>query len=108
MNSSYSSNRPVNNNNEGENDLKLISKIERVGRVSDVPAIKLLGIYSIKTRHLIFSITSNKPNKIARSMYAIKSAKNLLTPDALKSLFYAILSTAILLMVYKSGVVVLE
>ena len=45
MNSSYSSNRPVNNNNEGENDLKLISKIERVGRVSDVPAIKLLGIY---------------------------------------------------------------
>ena len=41
-------------------------------------------------------------------MYAIQSAKNLLTPDALKSLFYAILSTAILLMVYKSGVVVLE
>ena len=60
MNSSYSSNRPVNNNNEGENDLKLISKIERVGRVSDVPAIKLLGIYKDPALNFKYHIKQTK------------------------------------------------
>ena len=79
----------IDNNNEGENDPKLISKIERVGRGSDTPAIKFLGIHIDPALNFQYHIKQIS-NKIARSMYAIQSAKNILTPNALKSLYYAL------------------
>ena len=79
----------INNNNENENLLHLISPIERVFSSSKVPAIKFLGVYIDPKLSFQFHI-KNMCNKISRSLYAIRTAKNFLTCTALKSLYFAL------------------
>ena len=87
---------PVSHSKTGENMKsklhnipKLISEIESVGIGSDFPAIKFLGIYIDLALNFQYHIKQIS-NKIARSMYTIQSVNNMLTPDALKSLYYAL------------------
>ena len=57
----------INNNNDGENYPHLISQTERVGRDSEVPAMKFLSIYIDPALCFNFDIKQIL-NKIARSM----------------------------------------
>ena len=59
------------------------------GWAGTVPAMKFLGIYIDPALCFNFHIKQIS-NKIARSMYAIQSAKNMLTSNALKSLYFAL------------------
>jgi hypothetical protein len=76
-----------------QNDPNLISILERYHdnhENSNCRAYKLLGIYL--DEHLNFNFhTKHLSNKLARSMYCIKQAKTFLTPDALRSLYYALI-----------------
>ena len=85
----------INNNNENENLLHLISPIERVFSSSKVPAIKFLGVYIDPKLSFQFHI-KNMCNKISRSLYAIRTAKNFLTCTALKSLYFALVHSHII------------
>jgi hypothetical protein len=79
----------INNNNEGQNLPELISPIERISATSDVPAIKFLGIFidpSLSFKYHINTINT----KVSKALYFLRSAKNILSEQSLKSLYYAI------------------
>ena len=69
-----------------------ILSLKLKGWAGTVPAMKFLGIYSTYVDPaLCFNFDIKQIlNKIARSMYAIQSAKNMLTSNALKSLYFAL------------------
>jgi hypothetical protein len=78
----------INNNNVGENSLNLIP-IEQITSLSKTPAIKFLGIYldpALSFKFHIQTITA----KVSKSLYFIRSAKNILSEKALKSLYYSL------------------
>ena len=79
----------INNNNEHENDQNLMTEIEQIDTNSKIPAIKFLGVFidpNLSFQYHIKQIC----NKISRSLYAIRTAKNFLSQNALKSLYYAL------------------
>jgi hypothetical protein len=78
----------INNNNVGENSLNLIP-IEQITSLSKTPAIKFLGIFldpALSFKYHIQTITA----KISKALYFIRSAKNILSEKALKSLYYSL------------------
>jgi hypothetical protein len=80
----------VNYNNVGLVNPNLMFNLEKVFSNSDIPAIKFLGIYidqSLSFKYHINFITS----KISKAMYFLRTAKNLLTENSLKSLYYALI-----------------
>jgi Reverse transcriptase (RNA-dependent DNA polymerase) len=79
----------INNNNFGENEPNLKFNIERICNLSEVPAIKFLGV-SLDPKLNFKLHISNIANKISRSLYVIQSAKHVLTPKALKCLYYSL------------------
>ena len=78
------------NNDRDVQDKNLIKNLERITSNSEIPAIKFLGIYIdplLSFKHHISTISS----KLSKSLYFLRSVKNILTPSALKSVYYSIL-----------------
>jgi hypothetical protein len=77
------------NDNVNQSPL-LISKLCRVTTDSNVPAIKFLGIFidpQLNFKYHISTIIS----KVLKSLFFLHSAKNILTFNALKSVYYALI-----------------
>jgi hypothetical protein len=79
----------INSNNEDENLDNLKVKIERVHCNSSEPAVKFLGVYLDPKPNFKYHVTK-MCSKIESSVYAINMAKKILSPSALKSLYFAI------------------
>ena len=78
-------------NNDGSvPDLNLVTNLERITTESDIPAVKFLGIFidpNMNFKYHISSIIS----KVSKSMYFLRSVKNILTEKALKSVYYSLI-----------------
>ena len=63
--------------------------MERVDSNSEVPAMRFLGVYfdpSLNFKYHVKKLLS----KLSRSLYTLRSVKNVLTPKSLKSLYYSL------------------
>lgn len=78
----------LNFNNEDENKPELITKLNCINSKSETPAIKFLGVYLDPELNFKYHIKTIQA-KISKSLYTIKSLKNLLNQNALISLYYA-------------------
>jgi hypothetical protein len=79
----------LNNNNANENFPEKISNVERITVNSDVPAMKFLGVFldpKLNFKHHIKQLSS----KLSRALYILRSVKNVLSPNALKTIYYSI------------------
>ena len=78
-----------NNNDALSPDEKLITNLTRVTADSTVPAIKFLGVFIdplLKFKFQINCIAS----KVSKAMFFLRSAKNLVSAQTLKTIYYAI------------------
>ena len=82
-------------NEPNESDPQLVTPLERYFNEHEKPdcrAYKLLGIYL--DEQLNFNYHTNfLCNKLTRSLFCIRRAKNLLTPQALKTLYHAFIQS---------------
>jgi Reverse transcriptase (RNA-dependent DNA polymerase) len=79
----------MNFNNPTENRIDLIFPLERVDSSSNCAAIRFLGIYFDENLNFKFHI--NKiTSKLSKALFIMRSSKNLLTPRALKSVYYSL------------------
>ena len=77
------------NDFEGPQEPSLITTIERISNNSDIPTVKLLGVYL--DENLNFNYHCSKVcKKISSSLFAINKVKNVLSVNALKKLYFAL------------------
>ena len=79
-----------NNNSVVSPDVNLVNPLTRVTVNSDVPAIKFLGIFIDPLLSFKYHINT-LVSKISKSLYFLRAVQNVLTPQALKSVYYAII-----------------
>jgi hypothetical protein len=79
----------IDNNNENEFTLPKIPR-ERINKTSKTPAIKFLGIFITPALNFQFHI-KHICSKVSKSMFAIRSVKNLLPVASLKTLYYSLI-----------------
>ncbi len=79
----------IDNNNANEMLLHKIP-LERIDKNSDVPTIKLLGIYIDPSLNFQFHI-KHICSKLSKSMFAIRSVKHILPAEVLKTLYYSLI-----------------
>jgi hypothetical protein len=80
-------------NFNNDNDIQspnLITKLERVTSESAVPAIKFLGIFIDPMLNFKYHI-SKIVSKISKSLFYLRSVKNILNFNALKSVYFALI-----------------
>ena len=71
-----------------------IYPVQYVNKNSPIPAIKFLGVYL--DQNLNFKYHINQINsRISKSLFSIRRVKNVLTPVALKSLYYSLIHSHI-------------
>jgi len=68
----------------------LIHKMERVDINSDIPAMRFLGVYFDQNLNFKYHV-EKLLSKLSRSLYTLRCVKNVLTPKALKSLYYSLI-----------------
>ena len=78
------------NNDNAVQSAHLSSSLTRVTSSSVVPAIKFLGIFIDPLLNFKFHIDTII-RKISKSMYFLRSVKHVLTPPALKSIYYSLI-----------------
>ncbi len=81
----------INNNSPGvvHENPNLIHRMERVDVNSKIPALRFLGVFfdpSLNFKYHVQQIMS----KVSRALYILRTVKNMLTPSALKSLYYTL------------------
>jgi hypothetical protein len=79
----------INNNNENENFPEKISRIERITLNSKIPAMKFLGVFFDPKLNFKFHI-KQLSSKLARALYILRSVKNVLSPDALRIIYFSV------------------
>jgi hypothetical protein len=79
----------INNNNVGQNDNQLIHVIQRILPSDNVPAIKYLGVYFDPNLNFKYHIQQLNA-KLSRALFQIRHVKNILSKDALKTLYYSL------------------
>jgi hypothetical protein len=80
----------INNNNIGEvQDPNKITKLHRVTKDDDIPAIKYLGVYFDPELNFKFHI-SQLSKKLSKTLFSLRSVKNLLPEKSLISLYYSL------------------
>ena len=84
-----------NNDINSSPDLTRIFPIERISKMSKVPAFKMLGIYFDENLSFDYHIKQTR-NKVSKSVFYLNRAKNILTGKALKSLYFALIHPHIL------------
>jgi hypothetical protein len=79
----------INNNNVGQNEQSLIHEIKRVLTNDDIAAIKYLGVYF--DPHLNFKFHVQQLSlQLSRSLFQIRRVENILSKDALKTLYFSL------------------
>jgi hypothetical protein len=79
----------INNNNDGQNEQSLIHVIKRVLPADDIPAIKYLGVHFDPNLNFKYHV-QNLSTKLSRALFQIRRVKNILSSDALKTLYYSL------------------
>jgi hypothetical protein len=80
----------INNNNMSQNDPSNIFKLTQVLSSDPVPAIKYLGVFF--DPHLNFKFHINHiSKKISQALFTLKTVKNFLPPQALKTLYFSLI-----------------
>jgi hypothetical protein len=79
----------MNFNNPNENRQDLIFPIERITNQSVIPAIRFLGVYFDENLNFKYHINL-LTTKLSKALFYMRSAKNFITPRALKSVYYAL------------------
>jgi exonuclease III len=67
---------------------QLVKKLDYVNHESDIPAIKFLGVYFDPTLTFKFHIEQLN-TKLSKALFVIKRCKNLLSSEAIRSLYYS-------------------
>jgi len=82
----------INNNSPHvlDENPSLIHKMERVDTNSDIPAMRFLGVYFDQNLNFKYHV-EKLLSKLSRSLYTLRCVKNVLTPKALKSLYYSLI-----------------
>jgi hypothetical protein len=79
----------LNNNNENENLPEKISHVDQITSNSEIPAMKFLGVFL--DPHLNFKYHIKQlSSKLSRALYILRSVKNILSLNALKTIYYSI------------------
>jgi hypothetical protein len=82
----------INNNSpnvEVENP-SLVHKMEQINSLSKIPAMRFLGVFfdpQLSFKYHVELIIS----KVSRALFILRTVKNILTPNALKSLYYSLI-----------------
>jgi hypothetical protein len=79
----------INNNNDDQFDQKNIFQLSQVFPTDQVPAIKYLGVYFDPQLNFKFHI-DYVSKKISQALFTLRSAKNFLPKQALKSLYFSL------------------
>jgi hypothetical protein len=79
----------INNNNTGENDPNRIFKLHRISDIDSVPAIKYLGVYFDENLNFKYHVNYIS-KKLSSALFSLRSVRNLLPPNALKTLYYSL------------------
>jgi hypothetical protein len=78
----------MNSNNGNNADITLIKPITQVLAHSDTPAIKFLGVYIDPQLNFKYHIDTIA-KKLSKSLYFMRSAKNIISLSAMRSVYYA-------------------
>ena len=78
----------IDENENLNHDPSLKKSISFVNHMSDVPAIKFLGVYFDPALNFKYHI-SQIHKKLTKALFILRRAKNVLTPTALKALYYS-------------------
>ena len=80
----------IDNNNEESNivDVNLIHTLSYVNHLSDTPAIRFLGVFFDPGLNFKFHI-SQLNAKLSKALFNLRRCRNLLSTNALKSLYYS-------------------
>ena len=85
----------IDSNNSNEMDPNRIHHISRVKSSDEVPAIRFLGVYfdpNLNFQHHINLLIS----KLSKSLYILRTTKNILTENARKAIYYALFHSNII------------
>jgi hypothetical protein len=74
----------------GQNNPNFIHEINRVRSTDDIPAIKYLGVYFDPGLTFKFHIQQIS-SKISRSLFILKRAKNILSKNSLRTLYFSLI-----------------
>jgi uncharacterized protein YpbB len=79
----------INNNNIDQNDPSLIHEIKRVLPSDEIPAIKYLGVYFDPYLNFKYHV-QQLSLKLSRALFQIRRVKNILSKEALKTLYFSL------------------
>jgi hypothetical protein len=79
----------INNNNANENNPLYIFPILRVNPSDPIPTIKFLGVSLDSSLNFQYHI-KNISAKLSKALYILRSVKNMLTADSLKTIYYSL------------------
>jgi hypothetical protein len=79
----------INFNNANETNESNIISILPVNDNDDIPAVRFLGVYFDSQLNFKYHINL-LANKLSKSLYMLRSVKNVLTFKALKSIYYSL------------------
>jgi hypothetical protein len=79
----------INNNNAFENHQCNIIELNRVLPTDEMPAIKYLGVYFDQSLNFKYHI-SQISKKLSHALYSLRQVKNILPPNALRTLYYSL------------------
>jgi hypothetical protein len=81
----------INNNSPGvvHENPNLIHRMERIDLNSKIPAMRFLGVFFDPSLNFKFHVQQIM-TKVSRALYILRTVKNVLTPIALKSLYYTL------------------
>ena len=78
------------NDINGPQNPDLIHSIERITNFSKIPAYKMLGVFLDENLTFEYHIAQTR-NKVSKALFPISKAKNFLSTEALKSLYYGLI-----------------
>jgi hypothetical protein len=79
----------INLNNIGSNDPALILPIDRISNNSETKAIRFLGVYFYSNLNFDSHIKIVS-SKLSKALYILRASRNLLTKNALKTVYYSL------------------
>jgi hypothetical protein len=79
----------INNNNLDQNVQSLIHEIKRVLPTDSIPAIKYLGVYFDPDLNFKYHL-KQLSSKLSRALFQIRRVKNILSKEALKTLYFSL------------------
>jgi hypothetical protein len=79
----------INFNNFGFNDENLIYPIEQISQSSEVKSLRFLGVYFDANLNFVGHVKTIT-SKLSKALYILRTSKNILTQQSLKSIYYSL------------------